>query len=177
MWLTLLSNLPKLDWRAYLIAGLVLTNLFFFLEWRSTDTRLVKEHNAHLTDIASFKQAQADADKAAKAQRDSLLKESKANADQADINYSGLLTQYHASLLRYSASKSASSQPDHYQLPTAQGSDGPSASTNLPPTITITGSDAQICAVNTARLVAVHDWAVSLKKDSSLEKVQADTNR
>lgn len=155
----------KAHWAIWLVGVLIAFNFFSVWEWRSTDTKLVRERAAHAADVNAFKQAQREADTKAQMVRAVLLKESKANAAQADANYTTLASQYHASLLRFGAHQGHSGQSNHNQLSTPEGGNGPSSSTDLPPTITITGSDAEICAINTARLVAVHDWAVSLPKD------------
>lgn len=152
-------------WQYTVIALLVLLNVFTGFELKHTQGNLNKEVAAHASDIAAFKKAQADADANAQAVKDNLMKESQASANQADASYSSLLSKYRTSLLRYSANQSGSSAAGHSQLSTAQGGDGPSIGTELPKTITITGDDADICSVNTARLQAVHDWAVALPKD------------
>lgn len=161
----------KVNWPIWLVGVLIASNLFFVWEWRHTDAALIKERASHAADIASFKQAQATADAKAQSERATLLKESKANADQADAHYSTLASQYHASLVRYAGHQSGTKQSGNNQLSTSGGSNGSSSSSDLPtavgdlpPTITITSGDAQICAVNTARLSAVHDWAVALPK-------------
>lgn len=151
----------------WLTASLILTNILFFYEWRHTDANLVKEKASHVKDINDFKTAQTLANAKAVAVQAALKKESQADADQADANYTGLLAKYRASIVRYSTNQSASKQSDHYQLPTTQGGNGPSSDPELPKTITIPGSDAEICAVNTARLQAVHDWALALPKEVS----------
>lgn len=153
-------------WYIWLIAVLFAGNGFFYWEWRHTDAALKSERAAYAAQAASFKNAQAVANAQANAERAVLQKESKANADQADASYATLLAKYHASLLRYSTSSSGTSQAGDSQLPTPQGSDGPSTGAELPPTLTITGDDAQICAVNTARLQAVQTWALQLEKDA-----------
>lgn len=152
-------------WPLYLVGTLLLSNVFTAWEWNRTSASLTKEKAAHVADIASFKKAQAEADTKAQAERAVLQKESKANADQADANYTGLLAKYHSSLVRYSQGHPGSTGKSYnYQLPTTQSSNGPSEGTEIPSTITITGDDAEICAENTARLEAVHDWAVTLQE-------------
>lgn len=163
---SIFANIAKY-WYFYTIGVLIAVNLFFSYEWHHTSDLLTKEKAVHAQDIQNFKTAQDIANANAKAEQAALVKESKADAAQADANYSGLLFKYHASLVRYSTSQGASQQADHYQLPTPQGSDGPGSSTDLPKSITITGNDAEICAINTARLQAVHDWAIALPKEAS----------
>lgn len=153
-------------WQLWLVGVLIAGNIGTCWEWRHTDALLVKERAAHAADIASYKQAQATANLLAQTEKSALQKESKADADQADANYAGLAAKYHASLLRYSQTPGAASVPGNHQLQSPEGSDGPGASTDLPATLVITGSDAQICAVNTARLQAVQTWAITLPKEA-----------
>lgn len=171
--LTLLSNLVlpflpvlwtfiKTHWKAILFDLFVVAFGFSLFEWHNASKALKTEKVAHQADINAFKNVQATADKAAKDLKTKLETEGKAKSDEADKNYSTLLTQYRASLLRYSTNQSNSGQSDNSQFSTTTGGNGPSQSTDLPPTITITTPDAQICAENTARLKSVHDWAVDL---------------
>lgn len=121
---------------------------------------LSKEKTAHAADVQHFKDVQKAANDQAEATKKELIKESKANAEQADINYHDLLSKYNASILRYKANQSSSRKAHSDQLPTSEGGDGSGTSTF----ISITMSDAKICSVNTARLQAVRDWAITLPK-------------
>jgi hypothetical protein len=161
---TLIANIIKY-WYVWLIALLVSSNGFTYWRWQVNHTQLIKEVAAFNAQAASFKAAQAAANAQANAERNVLQKESKADAEQADADYATLLAQYHASLLRYSASQGDTQQPGNNQLQPTQGSNGSSPSTDLPAQIVISGSDAEVCAVNTARLQAVHDWAITLPKE------------
>lgn len=163
----LIKNIET-HWQLWLVGLLIAGNIFTAWEWNHTTTALTKEKAAHAADIATFKRTQAEADTRAQMIKQTLQKEAKANADQADASYSNLLAQYHGSLLRYASSKGSAKQPSNSQLSTTQGSNGPSTNTELPATLTISGDDAQICAVNTARLQSVHDWATSLPKDGGV---------
>lgn len=161
-----LANSIVSHWSIWLVAVLLFGNVFTGWEWQHTAILLTKEKAAHAADIASYKQAQAAANTLAQNERAILQKESKADADQADANYAGLATKYHASLLRYSKTPGATNVPGNHQLQSPQSSDGPGSSTDLPATLVITGSDAEICAVNTARLQAVQIWAITLPKEA-----------
>lgn len=163
MWLVLLTKYWQYGVIALLFSGLLLTSW----EWRHTDAEFHTEQAAHAADIASFKNAQADANKLAQKERDALQAQGKANAAKADSDYSSLLTKYHASILRYQTNSSGSQGSDYNQLQSTESGNGPSSSADLPATLTITGSDAQVCAVNTARLQAVHDWAISLPQEGT----------
>lgn len=161
-----LANSIVSHWSIWLVAVLLFGNVFTGWEWQHTAILLTKEKAAHAADIASYKQAQAAANTLAQNERAILQKESKADADQADANYAGLATKYHASLLRYSKTPGAASVSGNHQLQSTQSSDGPGSSTDLPATLVITRSDAEICAVNTARLQAVQTWAITLPKEA-----------
>jgi len=149
-------------WQLSLIVGLLLGNIVGFTGWKHDHTSLLVERAAHQLDIKNYKQAQADAQKAADKEKQQVINESKVKATATDNKYHDLLNQYNASLLRYKATqgttgKSGNSGDDQTGQVTT-GSSGPSANANL----YITLDDAKICAVNTARLQAAHDWAVNL---------------
>lgn len=152
-------------WYAWVIGLLLAANLFTGYELKHTRDNLTKEVAAHVKDIQDFKSAQADADAKALVIQTTLAKESKDSADKADTDYSGLLAKYRANLLRFQANQGSTLNPSDNQFPTAQSGDGPSVSSQFPKGIVISGADADICTVNTARLQAVHDWAVGLPKD------------
>lgn len=151
-------------WYLWVIALLISGNGFTGWRLYHTQLDLQQEKAAHTKDINDFKNAQELANAKAEMKRAEIIRESEADAAKADANYLNLLAKYHASLVRYKASQSGSGRPNSDQYPTTQGGDGPSTSTELPDQINITVEDAQICAVNTARLQAVHDWAVNLPK-------------
>lgn len=154
----------KIKWYYYVIGLLAASTLLANTLWQHTIKALKQERAVHAQDISNFKTTQTLANSLAEAQRTQLLQESKANAAKADASYTTLLTQYHASLVRYSANHGSTSQAADHQLPATQGSNGPSTSPDISDSIIITNSDGEICAVNTARLQAVHDWAVSLPR-------------
>jgi len=147
-------------WRIWLISLLVVLQVGTGYGFYHEHTRYIEEVAAHKADNAKFVAAQAAANLAEQNEKKQLQTESKAASHEADTNYSALLTRYNASLVRYATSKGGSIGTGNYKLPTAQGIDGPSADTVIPRQITISGSDAEICAVNTARLQASHDWAI-----------------
>lgn len=157
-------------WRFYLPAVLIALNLFAFHGWTGEHAKLLTEQSAHKLDVSNFKKAQVDANAKAQAERTAVLKESKQNADNADEKYRSLLAGYRANLLRYQASQGGGRQAEHNQLPAPQGSNGPGGGPELPATeasgIIISMGDADVCATNTARLQAVHDWATSLPKET-----------
>lgn len=151
------SSLKKY-WKLYFVGGLVALNLITAWGWEHEHKSLVQERANHQLDINHFKDAQREADTNAKALAQKLKDEGKAKANEADKKYSNLLAQYRASVLRYKANQSSASSSGNSEFQSAPSSNGPSSSSS----ILITIEDANICAVNTARLQAVHDWTVDL---------------
>ena len=155
-------------WQYYLIATLGALLLLSYHQWQADASSLKIEKAAHVADITAFKTAQAQALVKAQAEKKALIIVSEAKANAADQNYTTLYSQYRVSLLRYKASGSTPSRPSSSEYgDTTQSSDGPSSSTVIPqPTevMTISLDDANICAINTARLQTAHDWAIKLKE-------------
>lgn len=143
---------------ALLAVGLVL----MAFGWNGTHNTLVKERAAHESVVQSFKDAQLEADKKAEAKRLELEKKATKDAQEADKRYSGLLAEYRSNLLRFKANQSGGSRPNsNYDEATSSGP-GPGQSTELPSgELIISMKDAEICAINTARLQAVRDWALA----------------
>jgi hypothetical protein len=160
-----LARLVFKHWKTSLIV--LLCGLLFGLGygWSHDHNQLLKEQATHKQDVANFKRAQAEADALAKTQANSLKREAQHNANEADAKYASLLAQYRASLVRYQANQGGTKQADSNQLPATESGNGPGGSSF----ISITLGDAQICAVNTARLQAVHDWAANLPTDGDVQ--------
>lgn len=159
-------NNIKAHWRIYLPIFLACLWIGSSYGWYRDHNLLVKERAAHKLDVENFKRAQAEADSKAKSIKESLQQEAASNANAADARYGELLAQYRANLVRFKADQGRAEQPNHSQLPPAQSGDGASSSPVVPSnSIIISLEDAQICAVNTARLLAVHDWALNPPKD------------
>jgi hypothetical protein len=152
-------NFIKTHWKSIIFDLLILCLGFSVYSCHSIKGDLVKEKAAHAADTKTFKAAQAQADKNAQAQKTKLETEGKQKADDADKNYSSLLSKYNASLMRYKQANQGSAGTSGYsQLQSPQSGDGPGQS----PFVSIPVDDAGICAENTARLQAVHDWATHL---------------
>lgn len=152
-------------WKTLAIAGLIGTNALTLHACDGVHKDFTKEKAAHAADIKSYKDAQAVAERRAAEIKSNLEKENKEKANAADANYSALLSKYRANLVRFQAAQSVPSRPSGGQQDgTTPSYNGPSYSSNIPDgSITITNKDADICAVNTARLQAAHDWAETLK--------------
>jgi len=156
------SSLTKY-WKIYVVILIMLLQGLTACGWYKEHKAVTAEKLALQSEITSVKDAQAAADKLAQDEKIKLQKDNQAKANAAVQNYSTLLTKYNASLMRYSAThipsspeQSSNSKPDD----STEGGTGPSGDSQF---LTIKLEDAKICATNTARLVAVHDWAVGLK--------------
>lgn len=154
-------------WQYYIIVVLAVASMFSYHEWQTVAVDLHTEKLAHAADIKAFKDSQAEADARAKKLAETLTQQSKAKAHEADRNYKSLYAQYRANLVRYQALQRAAHGSGTGQASgTAQGSNGSGQGSVVPaPTgpLIITGQDAQICAENTAKLQAAHDWALTIK--------------
>lgn len=135
--------------------------LIFGLGWCNSTSKLQTEKASHIQDIQTFKNAQKLADDNANKIRKDLEQKAKDESEKADKSYSGLLSQYHTSLLRYKANQSGSVRPGDSKLSTTESFDRPGESPDF--SIKISVDDANVCAENTARLQLAHDWAVSLQ--------------
>lgn len=134
--------------------------IFMGFGWNGTHNKLIKERAQHELVVQQFKDTQAEANRKAEAKRVALEQESKRNAEQADKRYSDLYDKYRANLLRYQASQGSRPGPYSGSNQATEGSSRPSTSSELSgSTLTITLKDAEICAINTARLQAVQEWA------------------
>lgn len=143
----------------YIVATLTLGLLATSYGWNSTYNKLTKERYQYVQTVQTFKDAQAEANRKAKAKRVEIEKEAKASAKKADDRYSDLLAKYRTNLVRYKANQGGSTGPNSNQHQAPTGSPGSGGS---PDVLTITLRDAEVCAINTARLQAVRDWAISL---------------
>lgn len=149
----------KKYWHAYLVAVVLVLLSASSWGWFNDHNLLLKERDAHQQDLENIKTAQQTALEKAKDKKDFLDKEAKINADQADVRYSALLAKYRSNLVRLQASQGSVVRSDSGDDAPAQGGNGSSTGSQVPSVI-ISDDDAQICLVNTARLQAVHDWAL-----------------
>jgi len=158
------SLIPK-DWIAPVLMSIGL--VLMALGWTSTYNTLNKERDDHKQVVAQYEQtiknykdAQTEANEKAEKERKRILKEAEVNEQIANRQYNDLLTQYRSSIVRYQqAAESGGERPSGGEHQAAQSGNGPSTSSGV---LTISMSDAEVCAINTARLIAVRDWAIKL---------------
>ena len=123
------------------------------------DSELLASQEGRLADRFAYQAAQAEYEANALRERERIEQENRERAEQADQEYADLLRRYNASIVRYRAEtpQRTSSGPDLSSAPsTTEGSNGPGVGS----LILIPLSDAEICAVNTARLQVVRDWVL-----------------
>ena len=143
---------------ALMAVGLVL----MAFGWNGTHNTLVKERAQHELVVQQFKDVQTAANLKAEAKRKELEKKAIEDAQEADKRYSNLLAEYRSNLLRFKANQSGGTRPDSHYDEATPSSPGPGQSTKLPPgELIISMKDAEICAINTARLQAVREWAIT----------------
>jgi hypothetical protein len=117
---------------------------------------LTIEQALHATDVANFKAAQAKADADWQAEIARVQADNRRKNDEADRQTAAARSDYLARVMRLPAATDpglsfAGALPG---ADFSQGPDGPGGDTIL-----LARSDVLICATNTARLGAAHDWA------------------
>ena len=161
-----LPNLTSLtSWfsgvQTYITIGLLVATLAASAGWYVTGLRLDACKAGRTADRASYHQAQAEATTLAIIAKAAEEKRNEERRQKADEDYRALSAKYHDALGLYKAAVRKASKPDlPGQAPAPGGSDGPGGYTLVP------DGDLVICAMNTARLQVVRDWAVGLGSDA-----------
>lgn len=146
--------------RDYVTAALGIGLVVTSLGWYVTDLKLDSEIEGRANDKLRYENAQKEYETRALNEKIRIENENRDRAKEADKRYSDLLGQYNSRLVRFRSAQSTNGGADLSRTPgTAESSDGPSPSTELPLTVIITYEDAEICAENTARIKAVQEWA------------------
>lgn len=152
----------------YIVALMTVSLLVTGFGWNSTHKNLKLERDAHAQTVQTFKDQQAEADRKAEEKRKELKKENEQALKDADATYDSLYDDYLDSLLRLKTYQSSRKGPSGSKSKAAQGGDGSRTSSEIlegrTDEIIISFEDGKICAVNTARLQAVREWALKLPK-------------
>jgi hypothetical protein len=150
--------------QAQVTIGLAAAFLIASFGWYVTDIKLDTERAGRESDRLAYKAAQEEYEANALRVKMETEERNRQRADQADERYAALLGQYNASLLRYQNAQRSVSRSDLSGTPAApESGDGPGGDTLLPEEIIISVDDARICAVNTARIKIVQEWATEGK--------------
>lgn len=151
-------------WVPWLIGVLLITNLTTgLLLYRSHEDLSTQKHKYEET-VKSYKTAKEEAEDKVAEVTERLEKKAKIDAKQSDQTYAALLKRYNASLVRYKAAESLRSGASGGNASgAAAGGNGAGGNSELPAQLTISGDDARICAVNTAKLQSLQAWALTLQ--------------
>jgi len=156
--------------RDYLIAGFAVAALVGSIGWRVTSLELEAEKSGRAADKASYEAAQQMAKAKALEEKQKLEKEYNDKAKKADADYDTLLAKYSAAVVHYKANQSPALRVD---LPgssnPAEGADRTGRGSELSEGLFVRMADAQVCAVNTARLQSAREWALSISTDKTKE--------
>lgn len=166
----------------YVTVGLLITTIVASTGWYITGLKLDNVRNLRETDKKTYVAAQAEY--TAKATREKMEKEKIDNerAAKADAAYDTLLAQYRANLRVYKSTRSAYSFDNlPSATPAPEGTDGPGGGSQLPAPfyganpkqvgdlLIIPTQDADICAINTARLLSARPWALTVKAENEAQ--------
>ena len=167
-----LIRLLRQDWILYVLGALALLLIVQTFRLQSIYAALEAERLGRTNDRNEYRRAQAEATAVALTAKLKKEAEYAARADEADTRYADLSGRYRAAVMRYQAARRAGGGTD---LPgtteAATGVDGAGSGAGIPVgTILIPQDDALICAENTARLQAAHEWAASLIANSINER-------
>lgn len=156
-----------LNINAYLniVAGILLIGAS--AGWYITDLKLdtaraelVAEKEGREVDKERYEAAQKEFEVKALREKQEIERRNRERAEEADASLRTLLDKYNAAIMRR-AGQSIGSQNGGSnstgETGSASGIDGPSSSAVVPD-LMITYEDAEICAENTARLLALQKW-------------------
>lgn len=141
-------------------AGLGASTYVVSLKLDAAQSALKSEVSGRAEDKAKYEAAQAAATKVAVEAKAKKELEDVKKAAQADERTAYWRDKFNASIVRYNAAtlRGKTSGPDLPSGPTvAQGSDGPSDD----PGLFISMKDGETCAINTARLLSIHELATN----------------
>lgn len=161
----------------YVTGGLAVALLAASVGLYITNLKLDAERTGRMADKNAYVSMQATYTANALAEKQEVERKYREEAKQADDNYNALLGRYRASLLRYRAAQREGGETSASAgSGGTEGGDGSRFSPELPApryaldtvifppkdSIIIPMEDAEICAINTARLKVVRDWAIKL---------------
>ena len=161
-------SLGRTYWReavgGALLIALAVTALLLHVARSERDAAIAGRAADRAAYVAAQETARSNA-LAAAAKKDA---ENAKKADNADARYADLSAQYRAISLRYAAAQSATGRANLPASPKGtESADRPGGLAVIPSgNILIPQADALICADNTARLQAAHEWAVSLNESN-----------
>lgn len=150
-------------WRWFVLAALLAAVAAQTLRLGAAQSARDAAIAGRAVDRAAYAHAQETARTNALAAAAKKDAENEKKADDADTRYADLSARYRAASLRYAAAQSPAGRADLSETPKiAESVDGPREPAVIPAgNIIIPQEDALICADNTARLQAAHEWALT----------------
>jgi|GEM_PF-2050896 len=156
----LLRFVPHLGLAALVaLAGVTVALKVQTTRLHKAQTSLAAEASAHAADIAHFKAAQHRADADWRAQVERMTADFRRQKDDADRQADATLAVYRDRVLRLPAASDTARATTPAGLPGAGTAEGAYRSGDA--SILLARADALICAKNSARLMAAHEWAIA----------------
>lgn len=158
----LFSIIVRHPWQAALIAALVACAVLW---WRAD--RISDQRDRALATVDRMIEAQKKATAFAVRMKETFEKQNRSINDETDKSAADQRIVYRERVLRLKAPRCSTSNPNLPEGGISEGADGSSAEA------VILRTDALICADNTARLEAAHEWA--LKMQALQEPIESAT--
>ena len=145
------------------------------VNWYITDNKLDNvrlelraEEAGRLADREGYRRAQAEYEAEQLAEKARIERENNERMRKADEAYNSLVAEYRANLVRWQRDRAPRGTNSGSNLPAApnpsESSNRSSERTGVPTKyseyVAISPEDADVCAVNTARLKTVREWAL-----------------
>ncbi len=143
-----------------LIAGLGLQNRLLTSQRDSARAQLAQERAVHEADLASIRATQALVNARHLADITAMKTDYRRRQDDANRQTDSLRAAYHNRVLRITPARADPAGRAALAMPGARPAQSPDRSSG--DTLLLARSDALICATNTARLEAAHEWAKGL---------------
>lgn len=148
-----------------LIAGLGVQNRLLTSQRDFARTALTQARTSHEADLASIRAAQALVNARHLAHITAMKSDYRRRQDDADRQTDSLRADYHDRVLRIAPARAHPA--DRAEIAMSGAKPSQSADRAGGDTILLARSDALICATNTARLEAAHEWAAGLANIAS----------
>lgn len=137
-----------------------------YIGWDNTSKELETQVALRAADRANYEAEQSEYEARALEEKMEIERINNERVQEAEANYESVLAGYRNSLRVYQSRESARSTSSRSDLPgpapITEGSDGPTPDPGVPTEyLTISYADADICAINTARVVATYNWSLT----------------
>lgn len=139
------------------------------------ETRLVEQLRAQAAQFAEAQKRAGELAQEALHHQEALYQQKAKEADDAyhsslasaDARAAAYIAAHRIDRVRPGGASSAGATASPAQSAGTQGGDGPGAAADL---VAVTPADIEVCTINTKRLQAVRDWALSLNAEPAQER-------